>query len=291
MSLYLKGFLITLAGVIVISPDSLLIRLVGGDVWTLAFWRGMLSGAATLAGYAAWRGGREMWAEMRSGSWVLAAIAVIFAAGSLCFVYAITHTQVANALLISATSPVIAALIAWGVLGEAVERRTWATIAATLVGIGIIASDSAGQGGGTLSGDIAALGAAVSLAVSFSLARATREVSAVPAFGLAGFLSGLAALPFAPTLAVPEGGLVWLLALGLLVVPLGFALLATGPRYIPAPEVGLLLLLESVFGPLLVWWVLGEDPGGRVLLGGAVLIAAMVASNAVLLAGARRRRG
>lgn len=288
MSPYLKGFLITLAGVAVISPDSLLIRLVGGDSWTLAFWRGLLSGAATLAGYAMWRGGRGMWEEMRTGGRVLAAISVVFAAGSLSFVYAITHTQVANALLIAATSPVFAALIAWGMLGERVERRIWITIAATLLGIGIIAGDSAGQGGGTLEGDLAALGAALSLAVSFSLARATREVSAVPAFGLAGLLSGLAALPFAATLAVPESGVPWLALLGLLVVPLGFALLATGPRYMPAPEVGLLLLLESVFGPLLVWWVLGEYPGGRVIAGGAVVIAAMVVSNAVALRQARR---
>ncbi|WP_137702137.1 DMT family transporter [Marimonas lutisalis] len=289
MTLYLKGFLITLAGVLIISPDSLLIRMVEAETWAVAFWRGVLSGVATLLGYRMLRG-RGVWDEMRDGGWPMVAITVVFALGSLCFVYSITHTQVANTLLITSTSPVFSALIAWLVLREAVGLRTWVTIALTLAGIGIIASDSLGAGGGDVLGDLAALGAALSLAVSFSVARATREVSQVPAFGLAAVLSGFAAAGIAPGLAVPGENIVWLALLGLVVVPLGFALLATGPRYIPAPDVSLLLLLEAVFGPLLVWWVLGEDPGARVLLGGALVLGAMVMSNLWLLQETRRAR-
>ncbi len=289
MNLYLCGFLITLAGVLVISPDSLLIRLVAADTWTVAFWRGVLSGLATLVVYGLIHR-RGLWRELRGGGWPMAVITLVFAAGSLCFVYSITHTQVANTLLILATSPIFSALIAWVVLRERVGPRVWTTIAVTLLGIGIIASDSLGRGGGSLDGDFAALGAAVSLAVCFSVARARRAVSQVPAFGLAALLGGLVAGLWAPGLAVPGPSVGWVALLGLVVVPLGFALLATGPRYIPAPDVSLLLLLEAVFGPLLVWWVLSEEPGARVLFGGALVLGAMVVSNLWLLGETRASR-
>ena len=71
----------------------------------------------------------------------------------------------------------------------------------------------------------------------------------------------------------------WFSLMGLLVIPLGFGLLTLGPRYIPVPEVGLMLLLESVLGPFLVWLVLGVDPGAHGLIGGAIVISTLVVSN------------
>ncbi|MBZ0127948.1 MAG: DMT family transporter [Rhodobacteraceae bacterium] len=290
MTPYFKGFLITLAGVVLISPDTLLIRLIDAGTFTQLFWRGLLSGIVVLAGFAVLTG-RDAPVRLLKIGWPGFWIALIFSTGTLCFIYSATHTLIANTLFIASTSPVFAALISVVFLRESVSLRIWATIVVTLGGIGVIASGSidatGGASGGNLDGDLAALGAALSLAATFAIARANRTASMVPATGLAGLLSAAIAASLAPTLAVPADDWLWLALLGLIVAPGGFALLATGPRYLPAPDVSLLLLLEALLGPLLVWLVLAEFPGHRTLIGGGIVLAAMVVSN---LAGWRQAR-
>ena len=110
----------------------------------------------------------------------------------------------------------------------------------------------------------------------------------VPAVGLGALLAGLLAGSLATTLTIPEGDRLWMGLMGLCVVPIAYACMTTGPRYLPAADVGLLLLLEAVFGPLLVWWVIGEDPGPRTLIGGAIVLGAIALSNAWLVMQGRR---
>jgi len=284
---YLTGFLITLFGVLVISPDTLLIRLIEADHWTQLFWRGTLTGAAILLGVTiASRGAalRQLARPRRADI----ALAVIYGFGNICFVYSATHTLVANTLFILSTSPVFAALIARFVLGESVGLRTVLTIAATVIGIAVIASGSLGGAGGTLSGDLAALGVAVSLAATFSIARRQKGRSMVPAMGAGALLAGLVGGLLAPTLLILPEDRLWMGLMGLWVVPVAFACLTTGPRYLPAADVGLLMLLEAVFGPLLVWWIIGEDPGPRTLIGGAIVLGAIALSNLWVLLRGRR---
>src|SRR3546814_20148192 len=99
----------------------------------------------------------------------------------------------------------------------------------------------------------------------------------VPAMALAGLLTAAVALPAA--LLLEDGPLLYsgarlgyALIMGLLVVPVSFALITVGPRYLPAAEVGLITLLETVLGPFWVWLVLAEYPGDRALLGGGLEI-------------------
>lgn len=275
---YLTGFLITLFGVLTLSPDTLLIRLIEADHWTQLFWRGTLTGTAILVGVTlATRGAalRQLARPRRADI----ALAVIYGFGNICFVYSATHTLVANTLFILSTSPVFAALIARFVLGETVSLRTVLTIAATLVGIAIIASGSLGGAGGTISGDIAALGVALSLAATFSIARRQKGRSMVPAVGVGALLAGLTAGLLAPTLLILPEDRLWMGLMGLWVVPVAFACLTSGPRFLPAADVGLLLLLEAIFGPLLVWWFIGEEPGPRTLVGGAIVLGAIALGN------------
>lgn len=276
MSQHLKGLLITFIGVLVISPDVLLVRLIEADTLTKLFWRGLLSGLVILAAFSL------MGHRLRFGrkDWLLA---VVFALGTYCFLYAVEHTQAANVLLISATAPVIAAIIAIVVLKERVSGLTWVGIIGALIGVGIIAAGSARGAGGALIGDLAAFGGAASLAVTFSIARANSEVSMVPAMGLSGLVIAATAGLMAPTLAVTGGDWIWVGLLGGICVPLGFGLLTTGPQYLPAEEVSLILLLEALLGPLLVWLVLGEFPGQAALLGGFVILSVLAATNAMRL--------
>ena len=289
MTDYEKGLLITLTGVLVLSPDTLLVRLVDAEALTQLFWRGVLSGTVILAGMALVARG-TLRATLGSLGRPDLLVLGIYGTSNVLFVYSTKTTLVANTLFILATSPVFAALIARFVLGERVGARTWATIAAVLAGIAIIAAGSGFGGGGVLSGDLAALGSAVSLAVVFSVARVRPGRSIVPLVGASALAAGLVCGLAAPTLAVPRGDWLWMALMGALVVPLAFALIATGPRYLPAADVGLLMLLEAILGPLFVWWALGEAPSGATFVGGTLVIGALVVDNALKLGAGRRRR-
>lgn len=280
---YTKGLIITTIGVVAISPDTLLIRLIDADPWTQLFWRGVFSASAVLLGYALLTR-RQFPRHMTAMGLPGVVIALVFSLGTACFMYSAANTLIANTLFITATSPVFASILSWLVLKERVSLRTMLTIFATLCGIGIIAVGSIGDGGdgpvqASLAGDLAALGAAIALAVTFTLARARKSASMVPAMGIAGYVSALIGLYFAPDLVIPQDDWLWIGLMGWLVVPVGFALMTTGPRYLPAPDVSLLLLLEAVLGPLIVWAVLNEYPGSYTLAGGAVVLAALFISN------------
>lgn len=274
MSDYTRGLLITFLGVLVISPDVLLIRLIDAETFTILFWRSTLSGIAILAGYLVFTRGQAL-REFAAIGLPGVIITVVFSLGTFCFLYSVTNTSAANTLLISATAPVFAALMSIVFLSESIPLRTWGTIGGALLGIGVIGYGSMSGQGGHIMGDIAAVAGALSMAVTFTIARARKSLSMVPAMGLAGFLTGAGAAVLAPRLAVPSDDIIWAALLGLFVVPVGFGLLTTGPRYIPAPNVSLLLLLEAIFGPLLVWWVVGEDPGYFTLVGGTIILVAL----------------
>lgn len=266
MSDYTKGLLITFLGVLVISPDVLLIRLIDAGTFTVLFWRSTLSGCAILGGYLICTSRRALGEFSKIGV-PGAIITVVFSLGTFCFLYSVTHTSAANTLLISATAPVFAALMSIVFLSERIPLRTLRTIAGALAGMSVIGYSSMSGRGGNIVGDLAAVLGAMSMAATFTIARARKSASMVPAMGLAGFLTGAGAALVAPTLAVPSGDILWAALLGLIVVPVGFGLLTTGPRYIPAPNVSLILLL--------VWWFIDENPGGNTLAGGAVILAAL----------------
>ena len=291
MSDYLKGLIITVIGVLVITPDSLLIRLIDADSWTVIFWRNSLSGLAILLGLLVYYR-RDFPKIMLGIGWAGLAMGIIWAIGTFCFVFSIQNTLVANTLFIVSTSPIFAALIAWLVLREAVTRRTWLTIAFSLAGIAIIAWGSMGADSqGSILGDLAALVTALAVAISFSIARRNRSISMIPALGISSVIAGVVAFPFAAPLAESADKVIPIILIGLLVAPIGASLMVIGPRYLPAADVSLLLLLEAVLGPLWVWWMLGEFPGSYTLIGGAFVLMTLAISNAVALYRRRKLTG
>lgn len=287
MSDHAKGLLITALGVLAIVPDTLLIRLIDAPHMTVVFWRASLAAAVILTGVLLVHRGatpRVLRGLGRGG----AVYAALVGTANVLFVLAVQLTTVANAVFILTVSPVFAALISRVVLGERLSLRMAVTIALSILAVGVIARGSLALGGEALLGDLCALGAAFGLAGALTAARASRHVSMVPAAGVAYVLTTLVALPFAAPLALAGDAWVYALILGGICVPLGTSLMALGPRYIPSAEVSLLLLLEAVFAPVLVWAVLGEDPGETTLAGGAMLIAVLAVSNLVALRRAGR---
>jgi len=277
---HLKGIVLVLLGVVLLSPDALLLRLISADHWTLLFWRGTLSALSLVTITLLLerpRGWQRFFSIGRSG----ALVAVIFAMGSVCFVFAILHTTVANALVIMSVSPLFAAILSHFFFGEAIPLRTWLAALAIIAGLVLV---FAGSGDG-LAGDLAALGVSVGLAINFVIIRKQKAVSMVPAMAWSGVIVALAVLPLAAPASLSGQSMHLMLLLGLVVVPVSLTLITLGPRYIPAPEAGLIMRLEALLAPLWVWLVLGEVPTMQTLLGGTIIISTLVLLSAATLKG------
>ncbi len=284
-----KGLIVTVLGVLVLTPDSLLVRLIGLEPFTLLVWRGGLQALGVLAILALLHRGRVA-AQFRAIGRTGILLALVFTGSTVFFILALAHTAVADVLVIVAASPLVAAVLSRCFLGETVPFRTWLAIAFTLVGIALLVSDDLGSG--SIYGDLAAFACALCIGASFTITRHGRAVSMVPAMALTGAITAVVALPLAlllesDSLALAGTQLGYTLIMGLVVVPISFNLITLGPRYLPAAEVGLLMLLETVLGPLWVWLVIDEYPGDLAMAGGALVVATL-AGHAI--ASGRRRR-
>ena len=291
LSDHAKGLLITAAGVLIISPDGLLTRLIETDHWNMIFWRALLLsfGMWLMISFLNPNRVRRQYATVRGPGLLMVGA---YSLGTISFVYAITHTSVANTLIILSSTPLFAALISRVLLREKIEPRTMIAILLVAVGIAVIASGSVGAHAGAqngLLGDLAAIAGSFFLACGFTFVRRFPGISSFSAISCSGVLTALLILPLASPLAITPSDFGYLLIMGLYVVPIGTALMFIGPRYIPAAEVGLLLLLESVLGPVWVWLVLAEQPGFSTLAGGAIVLSTLAINTVWSLRQQRRR--
>ncbi|MEM7562767.1 MAG: DMT family transporter [Pseudomonadota bacterium] len=272
LTTHAKGLLITACGVLVISPDGLLTRLIQTDHWTMIFWRALfLSFGMWLV--VSFRHPNRVWQQYKTLRGVGIYLVLGYSMGTVSFIYALTHTSVANTLIIMSTTPLFAALIGWIFLREKIGLRTLVAILLVGCGITVIAIGSgSGSGETSLMGDLVALAGSFFLAFGFSFVRRFPQVSSFSAISCSGILTAVIILPFAAPLSISESDLGYLMVMGIYMLPVGMALMFIGPRYIPAAEVALLILLESILGPIWVWWVLGEVPGEHTLAGGAIVL-------------------
>ena len=275
-----KGFWLTLGGVLAFTPDSLLIRLTAVDSFTLAFGRGILGGTVILLGFALYARGEFFGAVRNLGRWG-ALVCVLQAACAVAFYAAFSYTSVANVLVIFACTPLIAAVLSKMIFNEGISSATrWAIVGAAL-GLMVVASGSLDSI--QWFGDSLALLNAAILALLYTILRGHREINMVPAAGIGLLLSAVVALMFAKFPVMDSVQWASLVLAGLVVLPLALVLITLGPRYLPAPEVAMISLLEAVLGPLWVWWVIGENPGWQTIAGGSVVIVVLMAHSAVRL--------
>jgi len=270
----MKGVLLCLCGIILLSPDSLLLRLIGADLWTLAFWRGGLSAVglavAVLLMEGRQPGQQQLLRLTRQG----VVVAVSFAIANLAFIFSIQNTAVANTLVIMSLSPLFAALLSYFFFREPISTGTWLAAVAIFLGLTMVFYGSLATGG--VVGDLAALVTSICVAISLVLMREHRDISMVPALAWSSGLACLAALPFALPASLSGTALMLMLVLGLIVLPASLTMIGLAPRYLPAPEVSLILRLEALLAPLWVWLVLGEVPSRQTLIGGGIILATLI---------------
>jgi drug/metabolite transporter (DMT)-like permease len=242
------------------------------DTATQVAGRAVFAGLALLA-YVAVAERGQVERAFRSVGLAGVAVAVCVAVASGAFIAALNHTTVARVLFLLAVAPVLAALLARVTLGEALTGRTVVAMAVALGGVTVMVG---APGEGSLAGDALAFLCALAFAVSIVITRWRQDVSMAPATCLSQALLVVVFLPFASPSTIGGEDVFWLAALGIGQIGLGFALLSVGARLIPAAQVGLITLLEVVLGPLWVWLAEGERPDTLTVIGGAIVIVAIV---------------
>lgn len=269
------GFLLVFLSAVIWSFGGAIARFIEAESWTMVFWRSLWA-SAFLLGFMLWRdGGRGTMKLFRSMGLPGLAVGFCFGAASTCFVVALAYTTVANIVLMQAGVPLIAALIAWAVFREAVAAATWVAIAAVIAGVAVMVSES-------VTGDVSPVGdgLALAIAVMFSIAtvitRRFAHVRMTPATCLGTMLAAAFAATQAEVLAASPPDMGFLFGFGALNLGLGLALFATGARLIPAAFAALLGTFETILGPVWVWLIHGELPSPRTIVGGAIILTALI---------------
>ncbi len=262
------------------STGGILVRQVSlRDPWEIVFWRS-LAMVAFVAITLVVLHGRGMPRAVRAVG-LPGLLSGLFLAGSFFFFIAsLTRTTVANTFVLMSMSPFLAAIAARLILRERVPPRTWVAMAAAIGGVMVMFADSLDAG--RLSGNLLALGVSCCFAMQVTtLRKFNANVSMLPTVMLAGLLS----LPPAFILAGPFGATAHDLAvlgfMGCIQLGAGCLLMTAASRHLAATELGLLALLEPILGPVWVWALGTEEPSTYTLIGGAVVIGAVVVNQAL----------
>jgi drug/metabolite transporter (DMT)-like permease len=251
--------------------------------WEAAFWRSLFLCLVIAAVLLREHGAGALRRFVAMG-WPGVVSSVCWAVMFVCFMLALSLTSVANALFIMGVMPFCAALAGLLFLGERVPLRTWIAIAAASAGIGVMFNDALGTG--NLAGSLVALAIPVAAAVNTVVVKLGRgKVDLVPALLGGGALSVLVAWPLAGpfTATAQDLAIYGALAVFQLALPCILLVRMVLPR-LSAAEIGLLSLLEVVFGPLWVWLAHGEAPGAAVITGGLIVLAALAVNEGIALA-------
>lgn len=289
-----RGVVCAGLGVLILSVDTLLVRLVGpADPLQIAFWRGALMFGASVAACSCFARGRTLLARSIKQSlfWMAS---LCYGTASLFFVYALRLTDAASVLFIISAAPLFAALLSRLLLNEQTPAPTWLAMLVALGGIGIVQHGSISEL--QTSGNAMAVASALAMSAAFVVSRkSAANMALAPAAG--GLLSACAVLPLLDRVAFVEASQwQWMGIEAAVVVPVAFGLIGLSTRFLAAPQLSLLLLLETLLGPVWIWLATGERPSAFGLIGGAVVLLALTFNLCMLasrarLAPQRRRAG
>nr|CAD6419047.1 EamA/RhaT family transporter [Rhizobium sp. Q54] len=267
-----KGLLLTTIGGLSLSFDVPLVKLGQGEVWSVIALRSLVTFAAAMT----------LWLLLRLFSknppvlvpgkaGVIAGLC--YGLSTMTFLGAVFHTATANVVFIVAFTPMFAALFGWLALKEVPSVSTIVTMAVMVAGVALIVAGGLESGG--LFGDVLALITSGLLAGAITISRKSgRDMGFVPL--VATILPALVGLAFVAQQGFAVAAPAWVIFDGAIMIPLAFWCLATGPRYLSGPEVGMFYLLETILAPIWVWMVFAETPATQALLGGAILVLALV---------------
>ena len=271
---YGYGVALVVIGGVFLSTSGILLRNVeSADGWQILFYRGITFALTLfLLLWLKYRGGigNAFRAIGKAGLWA----ALVLGLGSICYVFAILMTTVANAVFIIGAAPLATAFVGWLVLGERTSRFGIAAMLVSLGGIGLMFADGLLEG--RWAGNLAAMGVVASFVVFLLVVRDKRGVDMLPATCLGGLVMGGVAGLFVDSFILTPRDLAIAVTMGCLQFGVGFWCFTIAPRYILASEVALFSLTESILGPIWVWIGVGETPSMLTLAGSGIVLLCVV---------------
>jgi len=269
-----KGILLIIVSTIAFSSAGFFTRLIHLDTWTMLFWRGLFAGLMILCIIVIRERHRTLIAMRAVGCPGLVA-AFCSTAATILYIHALRRTTVADVAVIFAAAPFLTAGLGWLWLGVTETRTTLAASFAALLGISIMVGGSTIEG--HLVGDLLAFGMAACMAVMMLIIRRHEATPMLPAACLSALLCPLLVWPFATPFGIGAGDMADLFLFGTVQFGLGLALLTVGGQMVSATENALLNTLETPLAIAWVWVCFGETPSVASLLGGLIVLAAVVA--------------
>ena len=269
-----SGTVLITASAVAFSLAGLFTRLIDLDVWTVLFWRALFGGIF-IAGYIVWREGHRVLPALRQTGIAGVAVTISSALATICFINALRQTSVADVLVINATAPFITAALAYA---WTADREHWTTLAASLVAlVGVVVMISGALASGRLLGDLLALIMTILISAMMVIVRRNRNISMLPAACLSAFLCAVIVAPVSHPLAATAHDFRYLALFGTMQFGLGLLLLTLGTRLVSATRSALIGSLETPLAPAWVWLAVGEVPAAATVVGGLIVLAAILA--------------
>lgn len=264
------GIALALAGGATLSIGGPIVRMfedAGG--WTIMFYRG-LSFFAMMFAIVCWRSRGRVIERYRSINATGVAIAVCLGVGLVSYLFAMLNTTVANVVFVTGAAPVATSLLAWVVLRERVSAPAMTLMLVAVLGVALMVVE--GISVGRMTGNLIALVTLGTYAVFVILLRLARDFDMLAGTSLAGLVASAIAFFMADTLAISTHDLILAFIFGGIQIGLGFTFITYASRHIPAAQVTLLALSETILAPVWAWAVVGEIPSPWTLIGGAVVL-------------------
>ena len=264
-----KGSLLAFIAVMFITPDSLLIRLSDIETWGMLFYRGAIPFFIVLIGLLLFYRQNFINAFLKVGT-VGIFYAISFSICNITFIVSIQNTNVANTLIMIALAPMLSAILGAIFLKEMPSKGTWIAIFITFLAALFIFYDSLQVG--NLFGNIMGFITAAGLAVNAVLIRYAKDRDLLPSAVMGKLGVAVFAFFFVENFNFNGTDQIYIPVMCIICVALPFVLVTIAPRFIPAEEVNLFFLLETIIGPIWVWLVVKEQPTLETIIGGAVII-------------------
>ncbi len=263
------GVLIALVGVLILTPDTMLMRLSSLSSWPLMAWRGLLMGPSLFIIWLIFFYSRRELKNLITFQGIC--VILLCSLNSVTFTLGVQETSVTVVLTAVATIPMFSAIFSKVLMREQQGIMAWVSILLTMIGVAVVVGDGGNAigkpSGSVLLGAFYGLVTAICLAAVFTLARKYRDLGLVPAIAIGAFFSGVLGLSLSEVDDLFLAPLWTVFSMGFFILPLSFLLLSLAPRYTTSAIVSLLMLLEMVFGPFWVWLGVGEKPSITMIMG------------------------
>ena len=276
-----KGLFLSFFGVLLLTPDTLFMRLSELEKWQLGGWRGVLMGATLfLIWFLSRKIGhkKEFFATFSiPGLLIILAMAV----NSVSFTLGISETSVIVVLTALATMPLLTALLSVLMLKEKQNLLSWLILIFAVCGISLAVSGSGSSenapNGSVILGAIYGLISALGISFTFTMVRKYPSLSVMPATAIGCVISGVFCFYLSNEPNLNFSAPFSVIAMGIIILPFSFALLLIAPKYTRASNVSLIMLLELVLGSFWVWLVINEQPSLQMVIGAVIVIISIIA--------------